>query len=146
MSIEGTYPPKVAAALDLIRAECLREEWLTPADLPDRDSTYRYVTDSVYLPEPCTGYGKPGAGMFEDHGDASAYAYLIVLGYEWIQAAAQPIPGDQRTGDLDQRDVLRARELVKARTGTPRCSMTRMPHRIGGTVLAPICIDCEILR
>lgn len=113
MSIEATYPPKVAAALDLIRGECVREERLSPADLPDRDSTYRYVTDSVYLPEPGTGDGRPGAGTFENHGDAPANACLIVLGYEQMQAAARYTLSEHRTGEFDQHDVMRARELVR---------------------------------
>ena len=139
------YPPKVTAALELIREECLREEWLDLTDLPDIDAACEYVTDTVYLPEP-SGLGKPGAGEFTDYGDASAHAYLIVLGWERIGSDLAHDPGNEHAGELDQDQAEEAGPLVQTRTGHRSCPLTGMPHRLGGSVLAPICLDCEVLN
>ncbi|PPG77462.1 hypothetical protein C5D98_14860 [Rathayibacter rathayi] len=140
------YPTKVAAALDLIRDQCLSEEWLDIEDLPDRDSAWRYVTDSCYLPDLGTGHGKPGAGEFEDYGDKYAHAYLLVLAFEILDDGRRAEPDNEHAGELDQDAAWDVEVLIQARTGHQHCPHTGMSHRIGGTVLAPICLDCEILN
>jgi hypothetical protein len=140
-----TLPPKVAAAVDAIQAECIREEWLDATDLPDQATTYRYVTDSCYLPERGTGYGKPGAGEFEDHGDASAHAYLIVLAWERVEWDLREDPAHEHAGELTQDEAWEVEDQVQKRTGNQFCISTGMSHRLGGTVLAPICLDCEVI-
>ena len=138
-------PPKVAAAVDLIQAQCIREEWMLASDLPDRATTYRYITDSCYLPDRGTGYGKPGAGEFEDYGDEYAHAYLIVLAWERIEWDLHENPENEHAGELTQDKAWEVEGQVQERTGNRFCPSTGMSHRLGGTVLAPICIDCEVI-
>ncbi|SDZ48429.1 hypothetical protein [Herbiconiux ginsengi] len=147
MSIEPPtipLPQKVAAAVDFIQAQCIREEWMLPSDLPDQATTYRYVTDSCYLPERGTGYGKPGAGEFEDYGDEAAHAYLIVLAWERVEWELRTDPADEHAGELTQDEALEVEGQVQKRTRNLSCPSTGMSHRLGGTVLAPICLDCEV--
>ncbi|MFB2586986.1 hypothetical protein [Herbiconiux liukaitaii] len=138
-------PPKVVAAVDLIQAHCIREEWMLPTDLPDQATTYRYVTDSCNLPDRGTGYGKPGAGEFEDYGDEYAHAYLIVLAWERIEWDLHENPDHEHAGELTQNETWEAQGLVQVRTRKLFCPSNGMLHRFGGTVLAPICLDCEVL-
>jgi len=137
-------PPKVAAAVEFIQAQCIREEWLDAADLPDQATTYRYVTYSCYLPERGTGYGKPGAGEFEDYGDEAAHAYLIVLAWERVEWDPRNDPMNEHAGELTQGETKEAEAQVHERTRNRLCPSTDMPHRLGGTVSAPICLDCEL--
>jgi hypothetical protein len=139
------FPPKVAAAVDLIQAQCIREEWMLPGDLPDQAATYRYVTDSCYLPDRGTSYGKPGAGEFEDYGDKYANAYLIVLVWERIEWDLHENPENEHAGELTQDEACKSRGLVQVRTRKLFCPSNGMLHRLGGTVVAPICLDCEVM-